>query len=50
MTLIVTNYIFKVGVEVLMTPATYRIVNALKQAEHEDYYDYDTNFNPFRVA
>jgi uncharacterized integral membrane protein (TIGR00697 family) len=49
-TLIVTNYIFKVGVEVLMTPATYRIVNGLKRAEHEDYYDYETDFNPFRVA
>jgi len=50
LTLIVTNYIFKVGVEALMTPVTYRIVNSLKQAEHEDYYDYDTDFNPFRVA
>ena len=50
LTLIVTNYIFKVGVEALMTPATYRIVNGLKRVEHEDYYDYDTDFNPFRVA
>ena len=49
-TLIVTNYIFKVGIEVLMTPATYRLVNGLKRAEHEDYYDYDTDFNPFRVV
>lgn len=50
LTLIVTNYIFKVGVEALMTPLTYRIVNGLKRAEHEDYYDYDTDFNPFRVT
>jgi uncharacterized integral membrane protein (TIGR00697 family) len=50
LTLIVTNYIFKVGVEALMTPATYRIVDGLKRAEHEDYYDYDTDFNPFRVT
>jgi uncharacterized integral membrane protein (TIGR00697 family) len=49
LTLIVTNYIFKVGIEALMTPATYRVVNGLKRAEHEDYYDYDTDFNPFRV-
>ncbi|MGF1504879.1 MAG: queuosine precursor transporter [Chloroflexi bacterium] len=50
LTLIVTNYIFKVGIEVLMTPVTYRIVNGLKQAEGEDYYDYDTDFNPFKLG
>ena len=49
-TLIVTNYIFKVGIEAFMTPLTYRIVNGLKRAEHEDFYDYDTDFNPFRAA
>ncbi len=49
-TLIVSNYIFKVGIETLMTPATYRIVNLLKRVEREDYYDYDTDFNPFRLA
>jgi uncharacterized integral membrane protein (TIGR00697 family) len=49
-TLIVTNYIFKVGIEALMTPLTYRIVNGLKRADHEDFYDYDTDFNPFRVV
>jgi uncharacterized integral membrane protein (TIGR00697 family) len=48
--IIVANYIFKVGIEVLFTPVTYRIVAALKRAEHEDYYDVDTDFNPFRVA
>jgi uncharacterized integral membrane protein (TIGR00697 family) len=49
LTLTVTNYIFKVGVEALMTPLTYAAVNALKKAEHEDYYDRDTDFNPFAV-
>ena len=39
----------KVGVEVLFTPLTYRIVNALKRAENEDYYDRKTNFNPFAL-
>ncbi len=48
-TLAVTNYVFKVGVEVLMTPLTYRIVNGLKRAENEDYYDTDTRFTPFAV-
>jgi len=48
--IIVANYIFKVGVEILFTPVTYRVVAFLKRAEHEDYYDVDTDFNPFRVA
>jgi uncharacterized integral membrane protein (TIGR00697 family) len=44
-TLVVTNYIFKVSIEVLMTPATYWIVGKLKKAENEDYYDVKTRFN-----
>ena len=44
-----TNYTLKVLWEVLATPLTYRIVNFLKRREHEDYYDRDTNFNPFRL-
>jgi uncharacterized integral membrane protein (TIGR00697 family) len=47
LTLTVTNYIFKCGVEALMTPITYLVVGALKRAENEDYYDRNTNFNPF---
>jgi queuosine precursor transporter len=48
--IIAANYIFKVTVEVLFTPVTYRIIAFLKHAEHEDYYDIDTDFNPFRVT
>ncbi len=48
--LIVANYIFKVSIEVIFTPLTYAIVNFLKSAEKEDYYDRDTNFNPFSLA
>ncbi len=47
LSLIVANYIFKVGIEVILTPATYKIVGFLKKAESEDYYDKDTDFNPF---
>src|SRR5215216_7739367 len=39
LTLTVTNYLFKCGVEALMTPVTYAAVNTLKRAESEDYYD-----------
>lgn len=46
---IASNYVFKCGVEALFTPITYRVVNALKRAEREDYYDIHTNFNPFRL-
>ena len=43
------NYFIKVFWEVLATPFTYKIVNFLKRAEHEDYFDKDTNFNPFTL-
>lgn len=45
---VISNYVFKCGVEAAFTPLTYRIVNGLKRAEHEDCYDRDTNFSPFR--
>ncbi|OGN75915.1 MAG: transporter [Chloroflexi bacterium GWB2_49_20] len=45
--LTITNYLFKCGIEGLMTPLTYKIVNKLKKVESEDYYDRDTDFNPF---
>ncbi|WP_119069289.1 queuosine precursor transporter [Aggregatilinea lenta] len=48
--LVVTNYILKVGLEALMTPLTYRIVNLLKLLEREDYYDRATDFNPFKLS
>lgn len=43
----VANYTIKVLWEAAATPLTYKIVNFLKRAEQEDYYDRDTNFNPF---
>lgn len=43
------QYITKVGVEVLFTPITYKIVGWLKREEHEDYYDRNTDFNPFTL-
>ena len=45
--LVVTNYIFKVAVEVLMTPLTYKIVNFLKTKEGVDIFDDRKNLNPF---
>ena len=48
-TLVLTNYIFKVAIEAVMTPVTYRIVRRLKSVENEDWYDYETDFNPFAL-
>ena len=45
--LILAGYLFKVIYETVMTPVTYAVVRALKRAEEVDYFDYDTNFNPF---
>jgi uncharacterized integral membrane protein (TIGR00697 family) len=47
--LIVSNYIFKVGIEVLMTPITYKSVSFLKKKEGVDVYDMDTKWNPFNI-
>jgi len=44
-----TNYTLKVLWEVVMTPVTYRVVNFLKRAEHEDFFDRGTNFTPFSL-
>lgn len=49
LTVMATNYLIKCGWEALATPITYRIVNWLKRVEHEDYYDRDTDFNPFTL-
>jgi hypothetical protein len=34
---------------VVFTPVTYKIVALLKKAEHEDYYDRETDFTPFSL-
>jgi uncharacterized integral membrane protein (TIGR00697 family) len=45
----VSNYFLKVLWEAAMTPFTYRIVNFLKKAESEDYFDRATDFTPFSL-
>lgn len=49
-TVMQSNYVLKVLWEVAATPLTYVIVGFLKRAEHEDYYDRETDFNPFSIA
>ena len=50
LSLIVANYIFKVAIEIGFTPITYLAVGGLKKAEGEDYFDRDTDFNPFHLS
>jgi len=48
--LIISNYLFKTGVEVVFTPITYKVVGWLKRDERENYFDYRTDFNPFKIS
>jgi hypothetical protein len=47
--IMLSQFLAKVGVEVVFTPLTYKVVAWLKRAEREDYYDRDTDFNPFTL-
>ena len=47
--LMLSQFVVKVGVEVVFTPVTYKVVAFLKRAEQEDYYDRGTDFNPFAL-
>ena len=47
--IVLFNWVLKVAIEVVFTPLTYVVVNALKKAEHEDFYDVNTNFTPFTL-
>jgi uncharacterized integral membrane protein (TIGR00697 family) len=46
---ILMGWLLKSVVEIVMMPITYVVVRHLKAAEGIDYYDYDTNFNPFII-
>ncbi len=46
--LTITNYIFKLMVEVVVTPITYWVVNGLKRAEGVDVFDDGTDLTPFK--
>lgn len=48
-TLVITNYIFKVLVEVLMTPVTYRVIALLKKSENLDGYSDLKDLNPLKL-
>ena len=47
---ILIGWSFKTVVEVIMLPITYRVIKFLKVREHQDYYDKNTDFTPFRLS
>jgi queuosine precursor transporter len=49
-TAVLSQWGFKVVYEALATPLTYWVVNRLKRAENEDYFDHGTNFSPILVT
>ena len=49
-TAIITQWIIKVGYEVIATPLTYLVVGYLKRKEGMDVYDRHTNFNPVALT
>lgn len=46
---LVTQWVLKVSWEVILTPATYIVVNFLKKREGVDIFDEGTDFTPFRT-
>lgn len=46
---VVFNWLFKVAVEIVFTPLTYKVINYLKRKEGVDVYDLGTDFNPFSL-
>jgi queuosine precursor transporter len=49
-TIIISEYLLKVLVEIILTPVTYKVVNFLKKKEHEDYFDRKTYFTLFEFS
>jgi len=47
--IMLVQFVSKVGIEVVFTPLTYAVVGWLKRAEREDFYDTETDFNPFTL-
>jgi queuosine precursor transporter len=48
--IVLAQYLFKVGYEVLLTPVTYLVVGAVKRKEGVDTFDKGISYNPFRMG
>jgi queuosine precursor transporter len=49
LTAALSGWLLKTAYEAVMTPFTTLIVRRLKKIEEVDFYDYNTNFNPFKL-
>lgn len=47
-TIVISNYIFKVGLELIFLPITALVVRQFKKIENSDVYDRETPFSPFQ--
>ena len=45
----ITNWLLKVGWEVVLTPVTYGVVGWLKRKEGVEVFDEGTDFSPFKT-
>lgn len=48
--MILSHWLLKSAYEIIVTPLTYIVVNYLKRKEKIDFYDRETNFNPFKIG
>lgn len=49
LTVLATQYVLKVGWEILLTPVTYKVIGWLKAREGVEVFDRNTDFTPFRT-
>lgn len=49
LSMILTQYLFKISFEIFALPLTYAITNYLKKKDKVDYYDFTTSYNPFKL-
>ena len=47
---IILGWLLKTLIEVILTPVTYLVIAWVKKVEKTDFYDRETNFNPFKLG
>jgi uncharacterized integral membrane protein (TIGR00697 family) len=47
--IVLSGYLAKVAIEVVMTPITYKVVAFLKKHDQSDVYDENVSYNPFNL-
>lgn len=47
--MIINQAIFKILIEIIATPITYKTINKVKKIENEDVYDNDIKYNIFKI-